>query len=111
MRRLLRQLSAMETDLNDRSKPHAGPAETDLLALIRDLVRYRQPNHGRSVVEILITVVPFVLLWLSMWLSLHIGYGLYLLLAVPTPGFLVRLFMIQRPIFGSAGIASAAVER
>jgi omega-6 fatty acid desaturase (delta-12 desaturase) len=30
-----------------------------------------------------------------MWLSLHIGYGLYLLLAVPTAGFLVRLFMIQ----------------
>ena len=30
-----------------------------------------------------------------MWFALHIGYGLYLLLAVPAAGFLVRLFMIQ----------------
>jgi len=30
-----------------------------------------------------------------MWLALQIGYGLYLVLAVPTAGFLVRLFMIQ----------------
>jgi hypothetical protein len=30
-----------------------------------------------------------------MCLALHIGYGLYLLLAIPTAGFLVRLFMIQ----------------
>ena len=68
---------------------------TDLRALTLNLGRYREPNHGRSAVEILITVVPFVLLWLSMWLSLRLGYGLYLLLAVPAAGFLVRLFMIQ----------------
>jgi omega-6 fatty acid desaturase (delta-12 desaturase) len=30
-----------------------------------------------------------------MWLSLQAGYGLYLLLAVPAAGFLVRLFMLQ----------------
>ncbi len=70
---------------------------TDLLALTQSLARYREPNNGRSVVELLITLVPFVLLWLMMWMCLwlHIGYGLYLLLAVPTGGFLVRLFMIQ----------------
>jgi Fatty acid desaturase len=39
--------------------------------------------------------VPFILLWLLMWWSLRIGYGIYLLLAVPAAGFLVRLFMIQ----------------
>jgi omega-6 fatty acid desaturase (delta-12 desaturase) len=71
------------------------PAVTDLRALTQSLAHYREPDHGRSVVEILITVVPFVLLWLLMWFSLHIGYGLYLLLAVPAAGFLVRLFMIQ----------------
>jgi acyl-lipid omega-6 desaturase (Delta-12 desaturase) len=67
----------------------------NLRALTRSLARYRKPNFGRSVVEILITVVPFILLWLLMWLSLRIGYGFYLLLAVPAAGFLVRLFMIQ----------------
>jgi acyl-lipid omega-6 desaturase (Delta-12 desaturase) len=70
-------------------------AATAARALTRDLARYRNPRLGRSVVELLITIVPFVLLWLSMWFALHIGYGLYLALAVPAAGFLVRLFMIQ----------------
>jgi len=91
----LRQTSAMERILNDRPKADASAAVTDMRALTQSLTRYREPNHGRSVVEILITVVPFVLLWLLMWLSLPIGYGLYLLLAIPASGFLVRLFMIQ----------------
>jgi omega-6 fatty acid desaturase (delta-12 desaturase) len=73
----------------------AGIGVTDLRILSRSLARYREPNHGRSVVEILITVVPFFGLWSLMWLALHIGYGLYLLLAIPAAGFLVRLFMIQ----------------
>jgi acyl-lipid omega-6 desaturase (Delta-12 desaturase) len=73
----------------------AGPAVVDVATLARSLARYREPNPGRSVVEILITVVPLVGLWLLMWLSLDIGHGLYLLLAVPAAGFLVRLFMIQ----------------
>jgi acyl-lipid omega-6 desaturase (Delta-12 desaturase) len=81
--------------LNDESNGDTGAAVTDLRALTRSLTRFRQPNNGRSIVEILITIVPFVLLWLSMWLVFHIGYGLYLLLAVPAAGFLVRLFMIQ----------------
>jgi omega-6 fatty acid desaturase (delta-12 desaturase) len=49
----------------------------------------------RSIVEIAITIVPFILLWLLMWSTLRIGYWLPLLLAVPASGFLVRLFMIQ----------------
>jgi acyl-lipid omega-6 desaturase (Delta-12 desaturase) len=81
--------------LNDQPKPDADAAATDLRALTRSLARYREPNNARSIVEILITIVPFVLLWLSMWLAFHLGYGLYLLLAIPTAGFLVRLFMIQ----------------
>ncbi len=70
-------------------------AVADLRALTRSLAGYRNPNHGRSVIEILITVVPFILLWLLMWWSLRFGYGIYLLLAVPAAAFLVRLFMIQ----------------
>jgi acyl-lipid omega-6 desaturase (Delta-12 desaturase) len=79
--------------LNDRAITDA--AAVDLRALTRSLARYREPNHGRSIVEILITVAPFVLLWSLMWASLHVSYWLCLLLAVPAGGFLVRLFMIQ----------------
>ncbi len=59
------------------------------------LARYREPSSARSLIEIVITVLPLVLLWLLMWASLDIGYWLCLLLSVPAAGFLVRLFMIQ----------------
>ncbi len=64
-------------------------------ALAQNLARYRMPSFGRSIVEILITLVPFVALWTLMWAALEIGYWLSLLLALPAAGFLVRLFMIQ----------------
>ena len=86
---------ASERDLQERLKAAGDSAGIDMRALTQDLAGYREPHHGRSVVEILITIVPLVLLWLSMWFALKLGYGLYLLLAVPAAGFLVRLFMIQ----------------
>jgi acyl-lipid omega-6 desaturase (Delta-12 desaturase) len=86
---------ASERDLQDSLKAAGDSTGIDMRALTQDLAGYREPHHGRSVVEILITVVPLVLLWLSMWFALKLGYGLYLLLAVPAAGFLVRLFMIQ----------------
>lgn len=70
-------------------------AALDPRALTRELIRYREPNCTRSVIEVVITVVPFALLWVLMWASLDIGYWICLLLAVPAAGFLVRLFMIQ----------------
>jgi omega-6 fatty acid desaturase (delta-12 desaturase) len=59
------------------------------------LNRYRVPSHTRSVVELLITVAPFVLLWIAAWACLRWSYWLSLAVAVPAAGFLVRLFMIQ----------------
>jgi omega-6 fatty acid desaturase (delta-12 desaturase) len=59
------------------------------------LARYRAPSHSRSIIELIMTVGPLVLLWLLMWASLDRGYWVCLLLAVPAAGFLVRLFMIQ----------------
>lgn len=59
------------------------------------LARYREPNWARSVFELVITVVPFVLIWILMWVALRNDYWISLLLAVPAAGLLVRLFMIQ----------------
>src|SRR4051812_31277903 len=42
--------------------PRASGGVADLRGLIRSLAGYREPNHGRSIVEIVITLVPFVLL-------------------------------------------------
>jgi omega-6 fatty acid desaturase (delta-12 desaturase) len=72
--------------------PTAAPAARDWMAI---LTRYREPNNARSVLELLITAGPFVLLWVLMWAALGVGYWLCLLIAVPAAGFLVRLFMIQ----------------
>jgi len=59
------------------------------------LNRYREPSTARSVIEIVITALPLVLLWIAMWALLPLGYWLSLLIAIPAAGFLVRLFMIQ----------------
>jgi omega-6 fatty acid desaturase (delta-12 desaturase) len=56
---------------------------------------YRTPDISRSVFELAITAVPFVMLWALMWAALSVGYWLCLLLALPTACFLMRLFMIQ----------------
>jgi len=79
----------MKRGLRDRPKLDAGTATTDMRALTQDLARYHRPIMGRSIVEILITAIALILLWLAMWRALDIGYGLYLLLAVPGAGFLV----------------------
>ena len=71
------------------------PAATEALGWAQLLARYRQPSATRSIVEIGITVVPLVALWVLIWATLDLGYWLSLLLAVPAAGFLVRLFMIQ----------------
>ncbi len=70
----------------------ASPPARQWLAV---LAPYRAPLLGRALFELAITLVPFIGLWLLMLFSLPHGYWLTLLLAVPTAGFLVRLFMIQ----------------
>ncbi|MGH6802559.1 MAG: fatty acid desaturase [Methyloceanibacter sp.] len=71
------------------------PVTPDLRAWTQTFASYREPSCARSILEIVITVLPLVLLWLLMWASLDVGYWLCLLLSVPAAGFLVRLFMIQ----------------
>ena len=61
----------------------------------RKLAPYRQALPRRALAELALTAAPFAALWLAMWLTLGVGYWLTLLLAVPTAGFLVRLFVIQ----------------
>jgi len=60
------------------------------------LVRYREPSRIRSVLELAITALPLMALWTAAWFIYSLGYWwLSLLMAVPSAGFLVRLFMIQ----------------
>src|SRR5271165_6101992 len=69
------------------------PPETRALAQL--LARYREPDSARGVFELVITAVPFLVIWALMWTLLAHGYWIGLLLAAPAAGLLVRLFMIQ----------------
>ncbi len=73
----------------------AGPTLPGPGGLLAKLQPYRRPIPTRAWWEIMVTGLPFAALWLAMWHSLALGYWLTLLLAVPTAGFLVRLFVIQ----------------
>ncbi|MBB5713039.1 fatty acid desaturase [Sphingomonas xinjiangensis] len=70
-------------------------APTDLRGIARHLATYRQPSNARALFELVISAAPLAILWLLMWLSLHVHYAATLLLALPAAGFLLRLFLIQ----------------
>ncbi len=61
----------------------------------RVLAPYKTPNTRRALFQVLDTAIPFVGLWVLMLASLKVSYALTLVLAVPTAGLLVRLFIIQ----------------
>lgn len=56
--------------------------------------KYAFPETWRSVWQVLNSLIPFVLGWYLMYRSMEVGYWLTLILAVPTGGFMVRLFII-----------------
>ncbi|MEA2928262.1 MAG: hypothetical protein QOG38_690 [Hyphomicrobiales bacterium] len=57
---------------------------------------YGQPSNARSIAELAITFLPLAALWAVAWVAVLLGFWwVAALLAVPSAGFLVRLFMIQ----------------
>jgi acyl-lipid omega-6 desaturase (Delta-12 desaturase) len=60
----------------------------------RRLAEYR-PDDWRSLAELTVTILPFILLWTVMSIVSQRSYWACLIIAIPTAGFLVRLFMIQ----------------
>lgn len=56
---------------------------------------YQAPDVGRSTRELVVTAVPFVVLWTAAYISLAVGYWLTLIFAFGAALFLLRLFLIQ----------------
>jgi len=56
--------------------------------------KYTFPDTWRSVWQIANSLVPFFVGWYLMYRSLEVGYWLTLILAVPTAGFMVRMFIV-----------------
>lgn len=59
------------------------------------LASYRQPDTARSIIEIVITVVPFAACWALAAIAALNGWWWGLFLTIPAAGFLVRLFILQ----------------
>lgn len=55
---------------------------------------YAQPDVRRSVLDVLTSIVPYVLGFVGMYLLLDVSYWLTLLAAIPTAGFLLRTYIV-----------------
>jgi len=58
-------------------------------------LKYRESNAWRATGQLIVSVVMFLVLCVAMYQSLKVGYWLTLLLAIPTAGFVLRIFIIQ----------------
>jgi acyl-lipid omega-6 desaturase (Delta-12 desaturase) len=58
------------------------------------VAKYAMPDAWRSIWQIVNSAIPFIAMWALMAVSLRVGYWLTLLLAFPTAGFMVRMFII-----------------
>lgn len=81
----------MNVHVQPSTQRHADDAATWL----KILARYRQPRMGRSAIELLITVVPFIGFTAIAYAAVVYGFWPGLIAIVPASAFLVRMFMIQ----------------
>jgi omega-6 fatty acid desaturase (delta-12 desaturase) len=73
---------------------HAAPS-LDVSRLVKALAPFRVASNPRATVELLITAIPLVALWVTTMLLVRAEIWAGLLLTVPAGGFLLRLFLIQ----------------
>ena len=71
---------------------------------------YKRPANGRATVELVVTAIPFAVVWLLMWYASSASVWLSLLLAPAAAIFLVRMFMIQHDCGHNAFFSSRRVN-
>jgi omega-6 fatty acid desaturase (delta-12 desaturase) len=86
----------------DQTETVATPQETTAREWVKILAKYREPNHGRSLFELMVTLVPFLAIWALAWWALSLSGWLAVALASVNAVFLVRLFAIQHDCGHSA---------
>jgi acyl-lipid omega-6 desaturase (Delta-12 desaturase) len=78
------------------SLPPPAQSVTEQLPWREALAPYTRPHLGRSMLDIVTSVVPYLILWALMYVALTRwgSYPLTLLLAIPAAGFLVRSYIV-----------------
>src|SRR5512138_1069186 len=75
------------------------------------VARYERPTVRHSVWQLTNTLVPYAALWCAMAWSVAVSYWITLLLAIPTAGFHVRLFIIFHDCGHNSFFASGRANR
>ena len=63
--------------------------------MLARLNHYRRPSTLRSGLELALTAVPLLLLWVLAWVLVRHGQWWGMLFTLPAGGFLLRLFIVQ----------------
>jgi omega-6 fatty acid desaturase (delta-12 desaturase) len=85
-------------------------APRDARDWVKILATYREPDAGRSLMELTLTLAPFLGLWAVAWWALSVSFLLSFVLALISGGFLVRLFAIQHDCGHQAFFKSRALN-
>ena len=83
--------SILEAKVN--ANPITEPAATSRAPWRQAVAGYQSADLRRSIWQIVNTFVPYIILWILMVRSLQVSYWLTLALAIPTAGFLMRIFI------------------
>jgi omega-6 fatty acid desaturase (delta-12 desaturase) len=69
--------------------------QADVSAWKEIVAKYQRPSRGRSIWQMVNTMVPYAVLWYLMYLSLSVSYWITAALAILAAGFMVRVFIIH----------------
>jgi len=75
-------------------KTKANPHAQAQAGLKKQVAPYEKTDTRRSVLQLINTILPMVLLWIGAYAALNVSYALTLVLAMAAGGFLVRTFII-----------------
>ena len=75
-------------------RQNKGSGENSNRDWISVISRYNRPQLLKSWWQIINSVGPYIILWIVLIKTIDTGWWLTLLLAIPTAGFLVRIFII-----------------
>lgn len=90
----LRTMNAHSQPTTAQPAP-ASPPLTETRRWVPILAKYRDPSTSRSLVELGITLVPFLAIWALAWWTISFSPTLAAAIAAFNGAFLVRLFIIQ----------------